>query len=104
MPIRTPWAMLRQALHWHRVVMQEHNTPVPDTMPIRTGGHMAAKQSKSKQIIEESMREVFDNPPSTVKAGQSAEATRKQKVAIGLSKAREKGAKVPKKRGSKSSY
>lgn len=103
MPIRTPWGMLRQALAWHRVVMQAQDTPVPDTMPIRTGGRMAAKQSTSKKIIEESMREVFDNPPSTVKPGQSAEATRKQKVAIGLSKAREKGAKVPKK-SSKASY
>lgn len=64
---------------------------------------MAAKQSKSKKIIAESMREVFDTPPSTLKPGQSAEATRKQKVAIGLEKARSKGAKVPKK-GSRSSY
>ena len=52
------------------------------------------------------MQEVFDNPPSTVKPGQSAEATRKQKVAIGLSKARAEGADIPKpkKRGSKAGY
>ena len=93
---------LEQALRWHRVVMQEYDAPVPATMPIRLGGRMPAK-SKSKKIVEESMREVFENPPSTVKPGQSAEATRKQKVAIGLSKARDKGAKVPKK-ASKASY
>ena len=103
MALRTPLGLLMQALRWHRVVMQEQDTPVPDTMPMRGGGRMAAKQSTSKTIIEESMREVFDNPPSTVKPGQSAEATRKQKVAIGLSKARDKGAKVPKK-SSKASY
>lgn len=64
---------------------------------------MAKPKSPSKKIIEDSMREVFEHPPSTVKPGQSAEATRKQKVAIGLSKARAKGAKVPRK-GSKASY
>jgi Family of unknown function (DUF6496) len=65
-------------------------------------------KSKTDKIVSKTMREVFDNPPSTVKPGQSAEATRKQKVAIGLSKAREAGADIPKapakKRGSKSSY
>ena len=64
---------------------------------------MAKAKSTSKKIIEDSMREVFDNPPSTVKPGQSAEATRKQKVAIALSKSRDKGAKVPRK-ASKASY
>ena len=61
----------------------------------------------SKQIVKESMQEVFDNPPSTLKPGKSAEATRKQQVAIGLSKAREAGADIPKpkaKRGSKAGY
>jgi len=65
-------------------------------------------KSKTDKIVSKHMREVFDDPPSTVKTGQSAEATRKQKVAIGLSKAREAGADIPKapakKRGSKSSY
>ena len=101
--VGSPRRMLKQALAWHRLVMQEYDMPVPDHLPIRLGGRMAAKQSKSKQIIAESMREVFDNPPSTVKPGQSAEATRKQKVAIGLSKAKAKGAKVPRK-ASRSSY
>lgn len=64
---------------------------------------MAKPKSTSKKIIDAAMSEVFESPPSTVKPGQSAEATRKQKVAIGLSKAREKGAKIPSK-GSKASY
>ena len=65
------------------------------------------KQSKSDKIVEKNMREVFDTPPSTLKPGQSAEAKRKQQVAIGLSKARAAGADIPekpKKRGSKASY
>lgn len=68
---------------------------------------MPAKKTKSDKIVAQNMREVFDNPPSTLKPGQSAEAKRKQQVAIGLSKAREAGADVPakpKKRGSKASY
>lgn len=69
---------------------------------------MAKPKSKTDKIVAKNMREVFDDPPSTVKPGQSAEATRKQKVAIALSKSREAGADIPaappKKRGSKSSY
>jgi hypothetical protein len=68
---------------------------------------MAKPKSTSKKIIETQMQEVFEHPPSTVKPGQSAEATRKQKVAIGLSKARAAGADIDKpkaKRGSKASY
>lgn len=66
----------------------------------------AKNPTKSEKIVAKNMREVFDNPPSTVKPGQSAEATRKQKVAIGLSKSRAAGADIPakpKKRGSKAS-
>ena len=55
---------------------------------------MAAK-TKTEKIVAKNMREVFDNPPSTLKPGKSAEATRKQQVAIGLSKAREAGADIP---------
>jgi Family of unknown function (DUF6496) len=69
---------------------------------------MAKATSKTEKIVAKNMREVFDTPPSTLKPGQSAEARRKQQVAIGLSKAREAGADVPakptKKRGSKASY
>lgn len=69
---------------------------------------MAKAKSKTDKIIAKNMREVFSDPPSTLKPGQSAEARRKQQVAIGLSKAREAGADVPakptKKRASKASY
>lgn len=69
---------------------------------------MPRKKSTSDTIVEQSMREVFDNPPGTLKPGQSAEARRKQQVAIGLEKARSKGADIPdkpaKKRGSKARY
>jgi Family of unknown function (DUF6496) len=69
---------------------------------------MATKKSTSKKIVEKHMREVFDDPPSTLKPGQSAEARRKQQVAIALSKSRDEGAAVPKKpakkRGSKAGY
>ena len=68
---------------------------------------MAAK-TKSEKIVAKNLKEVFDNPPSTLKPGKSAEATRKQQVAIGLSKARAEGADLPAKpkakRGSKASY
>ena len=68
---------------------------------------MAAKKSKSDKIVEKNMREVFTNPPSTLKPGQGAEAGRQQQVAIGLAKSREAGAAIPenpRKRGSKASY
>jgi Family of unknown function (DUF6496) len=70
---------------------------------------MAKPKSKTDKIVARQMKEVFDDPPSTVKPGQSAEATRKQKVAIGLSKAREAGADIPKapakpRKSSKASY
>ena len=56
---------------------------------------MPARKSKSDKIVERSMREVFENPPSTLTAGKTGEARRKQQVAIGLSKARAAGAEVP---------
>jgi len=70
---------------------------------------MAKPKSKTDKIIARNMREVFEDAPSTVKPGQSAEATRKQTVAIGLSKAREAGADIPKapaksRKSSKASY
>jgi hypothetical protein len=66
-------------------------------------------KSKTDKIVARQMKEVFDNPPSTLGKNQSAEATRKQKVAIGLSKAREAGADIPKapakpRKSSKASY
>lgn len=64
-------------------------------------------KSKSQKIIDKNMKEVFDNPPSTLGKNQTATERRKQQVAIGLSKSREAGADVPKaprKRASKSPY
>jgi hypothetical protein len=58
---------------------------------------MAKAKSKTQKIVDAQMAEVFEHPPSTLKAGQSAEARRKQQVAIGLEKARTAGAKVPRK-------
>src|SRR5262245_11214527 len=67
------------------------------------GGHNPGRQrgrpSKSKQIIAQNMREVFSNPPSTLGTDQTKEERRKQMVAIGLSKARATGARVPRKKG-----
>lgn len=57
---------------------------------------MPKSKSKTDKIVAKNMREVFSDPPSTLKPGQSAEATRTQQVAIGLSKAREAGADIPK--------
>jgi hypothetical protein len=69
---------------------------------------MPAKKTKSHKIVERSMREVFANPPSTLKPGKSPEARHTQQVAIGLSKARAAGADVPeapqRRKGSKARY
>ena len=66
------------------------------------------KKSKSDAIVERNMKEVFDNPPSTLGKNQTPTERRKQQVAIALSKSREAGADVPekpkKKRGSKAAY
>ena len=54
-------------------------------------------KSKSKALVSNAMHEVFTNEPSTVtRANVSGEKKRKMKVAIALSKARAKGAKIPK--------
>jgi Family of unknown function (DUF6496) len=48
--------------------------------------------------LKSAMKEVFNNPPKNVaKAGKTGEAARKMKIAIAFSKARQAGAKVPKK-------
>ena len=69
----------------------------------------AKKPTRTEKLVAKNMREVFESPPSTLKPGKSAEATRKQQVAIGLSKARAEGADIPdkpkaRKRASKASY
>lgn len=65
---------------------------------------MPAKKTKTDKIVAKNMREVFESPPSTLGKNQTPTERRKQQVAIALSKSREEGAKVPKKRGSKTSY
>lgn len=54
------------------------------------------KNSKTKRLVKKAFHEVKENPPSTLKK-QSKSKMRKQEVAIALSKARKKGARVPKK-------
>lgn len=57
------------------------------------------KLSKGDQgKVHSAMSEVFHNKPSTVDKSKSAEGQRKQMVAIGLSKARQAGAKIPEKK------
>lgn len=61
---------------------------------------MPRKKSKSRKTVERSMREVHKNPPARVaktlrKKGKAA--AERQMRAIGMSKARKAGARVPKK-------
>jgi hypothetical protein len=62
---------------------------------------MARYGKKAQQKVRETMRE---RKRGTLKSGRSGRRvkSRKQAIAIGLSKARRAGAKVPKKRGSSS--
>jgi len=62
---------------------------------------MARYGKKAQQKVRETMRE---RKRGTLKSGRSGRRvkSRKQAIAIGLSKARHAGAKVPKKRGSSS--
>ena len=59
----------------------------------------------SKKASEEVKKAVREQKKGTLKSGKSGKkvTSRKQAVAIGLSKARKKGAKVPKKKSSKKS-
>ena len=45
----------------------------------------------SKKKVAAAFREVYDNPPSTLKPGQSQAKRRSQMAAIAFSKARQKG-------------
>jgi hypothetical protein len=58
---------------------------------------MAKYSEKSKEEVGEAMHEMKEG---TLKSGRSGKkvTSRKQAVAIGLSKARKEGARVPKKR------
>jgi len=61
---------------------------------------MAKKQRKSKQLVTEAFRETYANEPSTVtRATQFGPGGKKaMRAAVALSKARAKGAKIPKKK------
>jgi hypothetical protein len=62
------------------------------------GRAKASNPGKSRKKVEAAMREVFTNIPSTVKrANVTGERRRKMLVAIGLEKARARGAKIPRK-------
>lgn len=64
---------------------------------------MAKPKSTSKKLIEDAMAEVHTNVPSTVKAtGKTGAAKEAMLAAVAYSKAKAKGAKVPRK-GSKAS-
>jgi len=63
---------------------------------------MAKYGKKASEEVEKAMHE---KKKGTLKSGKSGKKvkSRKQAIAIGLSKARESGGKVPKKKSSKSS-
>jgi hypothetical protein len=63
---------------------------------------MAKYSKKAGEKVEKAMHE---KKKGTLKSGRSGKkvTSRKQAIAIGLSEARQAGAKVPKKKGSKSS-
>jgi hypothetical protein len=57
------------------------------------------KPSKSRRLVAEAFREVNADTPSTVeKTDKTGEAKRKMLAAVALSKARRKGARIPRKR------
>lgn len=56
---------------------------------------MAKYSKKSQESVKEAMHEYKKGELHSGKSGQKAK-TREQAIAIGLSEAREKGAKVPK--------
>ena len=61
---------------------------------------MPEKRTKSRRKIDAAFREVKKNPPARVKRTKrkkGKEAARKQTIAIALSKARAKGARIKKK-------
>lgn len=54
------------------------------------------KPTKTQRLVKSAMEEVHSNVPSSVKkTGKTGKAAEKMKIAIGLSKARAAGAKVP---------
>jgi hypothetical protein len=61
---------------------------------------MAKKMSESRKKVQEAMREVHRNEPSTVKrANVSPERKEAMRKAIAIEKAKREGARVPPKKG-----
>ena len=55
------------------------------------------RQSRSKKLLESAFSEVHTNIPSTVKAtGKTGKAKEQMLAAVAFSKARKKGARLPK--------
>jgi hypothetical protein len=79
---------------------------MPETHPVECsstkGAAMAKYDKKAGREVEKAMHE---KKKGTLKSGRSGKkvTSRKQAVAIGLSKARKEGAKVPKKKSTRSS-
>jgi hypothetical protein len=67
---------------------------------------MAKKPTKSEKKVAEAFHEVYTSKPSTLGKNQTKAEERAQLTAIALSKARDKGAKLPAKprKSSKASY
>jgi hypothetical protein len=64
---------------------------------------MAKYSKKAQEKVEETMREYKRGKLHSGKGGKGGKVkSRKQAIAIGLSQARKKGAKVPKRKTSKS--
>lgn len=55
-----------------------------------------AKPSKTQRLVSEAMQEVHENPPSTLDPSKTGAEREAQQQAIALSKARAKGARIPK--------
>jgi hypothetical protein len=63
---------------------------------MNVGGAMNKYGPKAEEEVEKAMHEMKEGKLKSGKSGKKV-TTQKQAVAIGLSKARKKGAKVPKK-------
>jgi len=61
---------------------------------------MAKYSKKSQESVKDAMHEMKEGKLTSGRSGKTVKS-RKQAIAIGLSEAREKGAKVPKKSSSK---
>ena len=55
-----------------------------------------AKQTQTERLVSAAMREVHENPPSTLDPKKTGAEREAQQRAIALSKARAKGARIPK--------